>query len=180
VLGLALAGLAAFSGLANGVVHARPDAALAFVPLTLAGCLLGRRIAAGARPPAGAAEAACLAAAAAVLGVALNVAGVPYNKVLGTSSFIAIATAASALLVAVTARIEGVGGEFPPWLLAVGRNALTTWVLLHVLVYYPAWLVFPAWDRLGLPQGVAAAAAVLAGLCAATVVLARRGIRVAL
>jgi hypothetical protein len=62
----------------------------------------------------------------------------------------------------------------------IGRNALTTWVLLHVLVYYPAWLVFPEWQRLALPQGIVAACVTLVVLCQTTIVLGRRGIRVAL
>src|SRR5262249_13529230 len=40
-LGVALALLALFSGLANGIVHASPEAALAFVPLTLTGLFVG-------------------------------------------------------------------------------------------------------------------------------------------
>jgi hypothetical protein len=180
IAGVGLAGLALFSGLVNGIVHARPDAALAFVPLTLAGYLLGRRIAAGADPAAIAPDASMLAAVAGLGGVGLYVAGVPFNKVIGTSSFIALTTGASALLVAATARFEAAGGRFPAWLLVIGRNALTTWVLLHVLVYYPAWLVFPTWQRLALPQGMVAACVTLIALCQTTIVLGRRGIRVAL
>jgi len=67
-----------------------------------------------------------------------------------------------------------------PGLLTVGRNALTAWVLLHLLVYYPAWLVFPSWERLPLGEGLVAVAAIAAALCAGTAALARRGIRVAL
>jgi predicted acyltransferase len=175
-----LVGLALFSGPANGIVHARPDAALAFVPLTLAGYLLGRRIAAGAPPATIARDASVLAVVAGLGGVGLYVAGVPFNKLIGTSSFIALTTGASALLVAATARFESAGGRFPAWLLVIGRNALTTWVLLHVLVYYPAWLVFPTWQRLALPQGIVAACMTMIALCQTTIVLGRRGIRVAL
>jgi len=178
--GVILVGLALFSGIANGVVHARPDAALAFVPLTLAGYLLGRRITTGADPASVAREAGTLALIAGLAGGALFLGGVPFNKLIGTSSFIALTTGASALLVAATARFEAGGGRFPSWLLLIGRNALTTWVLLHVLVYYPAWLVFPTWQRLGLPQGIVAACTTLVVLCQTTIVLGRRGIRVAL
>jgi uncharacterized membrane protein YeiB len=180
IVGLSLVGLACFSGLANGIVHESPDAALAFVPLTLAGYLLGQRIAAGAAPATIARDASVLAVVAGLGGVGLYVAGVPFNKLTGTSSFIALTTGASALLVAATARFESAGGRFPAWLLVIGRNALTTWVLLHVLVYYPAWLVFPTWQRLALPQGIVAACMTLVALCQTTIVLGRRGIRVAL
>jgi hypothetical protein len=53
-------------------------------------------------------------------------------------------------------------------------------VLLHVLVYYPAWLVFPSWERLALAPGLASVAAITMLLCVTTLALARRGIRVAL
>lgn len=180
IVGVSLVGLALFSGLANGIVHARPDAALAFVPLTLTGYLLGRRIAGGADPAAIARDAGVLTVVAGLGGVGLYVAGVPFNKLIGSSSFIALTIGASALLVAATARFEAGGGRFPAWLLLIGRNALTTWVLLHVLVYYPAWLVFPMWQRLALPQGIVAACTTLVALCQTTIVLGRRGIRVAL
>jgi len=170
--------LALYSGFANGVVHARPDAALAFVPLTLVGVLVGELIATGWPADAVAAVAARVAAVAGVLGVALALAGVPFNKVLGTSSFVAVATAVAMVVLGAAARWEARGGVFPPWLLLVGRNALTAWVLLHVIVYYPAWIVFPSWDRLALAPGLLSVVATTAVLCAATVALGRRGIRV--
>src|SRR5438552_2475165 len=92
----------------------------------------------------------------------------------GTSSFVAVATAASAALLLATAGLEGAGVGFPAWLLAVGANALTAWVLQYVLVYYPAWLVFPAWQRLPLLRGMAAVLAALAALSALTIILGRR------
>jgi len=175
---IALGLLALYSGFANGVVHARPDAALAFVPLTLVGALVGELIAGGWPAEAVAAVAARIAAVAGVLGVGLALAGIPFNKVLGTSSFVAVATAVAMAVLAAAARWEARGGAFPPWLLLVGRNALTAWVLLHVVVYYPAWIVFPAWDRLALAPGLLSVIATTAALCAATVALGRRGIRV--
>jgi len=72
-----------------------------------------------------------------------------------------------------TARVR-----YPSWLLAVGSNALTAWVLQYVLVYYPAWLVFPSWRRLPFALGMFAAGAALAALSALTVALGRRGIRI--
>jgi len=170
--------LGLYSGIANGEVHARPDAALAFVPLTLVGGLLGESIAAGVPADAIAETATGVAAVAAAVGLALAAAGIPFNKVLGTSSFVAIATAVATALLAAAARWEARGGRFPAWLLLVGRNALTAWVLLHVLVYYPAWIAFPAWDRLGLAPGLVSVAVTTVALCATTVGLGRRGIRV--
>src|SRR5437773_1040322 len=86
--------------------------------------------------------------------------------------------AALALGLLATAGLEGAGVHFPAWLLAVGANALTAWVLQYVLVYYPAWLVFPAWQRLPLLRGMAAVLAALAALSALTIALGRRGIRI--
>src|SRR5437870_12819592 len=47
-LGVAVALLGAFSGTLNGEVHGSPIAALAFVPLTLGGLLVGRALPQGA------------------------------------------------------------------------------------------------------------------------------------
>jgi hypothetical protein len=86
----------------------------------------------------------------------------------------------SALLVAATARFESAGGRFPAWLLVIGRNALTTWVLLHVLVYYPAWLVFPNGSVSRCRRDRRGVCMTLVALCQTTILLGRRGIRVAL
>ena len=176
----ALVLLAAFSGAANGVVHATPQAALAFVPLTLAGLWLGRRIAAGTPPDAIAREATAFAVVGLVVAALLYAAGIPFNKMLGTSSFVVMAMGVAALTLAASAALEASGREFPRWLLLVGRNALTTWVLLHVLVYYPAWIVFPSWAQLALVPGLVAVAAGTSALCALTVALGRRGVAVRL
>jgi len=107
------------------------------------------------------------AAAAAVAGVgwsaAAQLAGVPFNKALGTSSFVAIATAASAALLLATAALERAGVAFPDWLVAVGANALTAWVLQYLLVYYPAWLVFWGGGASRSCPGMAAVVAALRG-----------------
>src|SRR5437879_1170977 len=76
------------------------------------------------------------------------------------------------------AALEERGLPFPGWLLAVGSNALTAWVLQYVLVYYPAWIVFWSWRRLPLLPGMAAVLATLAVLSALTIALGRRGIRI--
>jgi len=177
--GVALVLLGVFSGPANGVVHASPTAALAFVPLTLAGALVGRTLDFGS-PALLPARARRVAAAAMALAVGFFAAGVPFNKVLGTSSFVALATAVSAATLAATASIEAAGWRFPSWLLLIGRHALTAWVMLHVVVYYPAWLVFPTWERLGALPGAAAVLGTTAALSASTIGLGKRGFRIPL
>jgi hypothetical protein len=179
-VGVAVALLGAFSGAANGVVHASPLASLAFVPLTLLGHVLGERIAAGAEPRQVARDALAAAGAAAALALVARAEGVPFNKVLGTASFVALAAAAGAGLLALAAAREAAGRAMPPWLLAVGRSALTAWVLLHALVYYPAWLLLPGWERLPLAPGMAAVAGGTAMLCGLAVSLGRGGVRVPL
>lgn len=177
---IALGLLSVFVAGAPGEVHGGPLPALAFVPLTLAGLLVGRGARSGSRPGDLARRAGAVAVVGFGLAAGTYVAGVPFNKILGTSSFVAFsgATAAVALLVTRAAELGGV--RFPAWLLVVGGNALTTWVLQYVLVYYPAWLVFPAWHRLGLVPGMAAVAGTLMALSGLTVALGRRGIRIPL
>jgi predicted acyltransferase len=179
---LAVAGalLACYSGAANGMVHARPDAALAFVPLTIVGTIIGDAVAGGAPSEHVAGLGVRTGALALATALALHAEGVPFNKLVGSSSFVAFAAATGLAVVAIGAAWESSGRAFPRWLLAIGRNALTTWVLLNVLVYYPAWLVFPSWDRLALAPGLASVAVVTTVLCATTLALARRGIRVSL
>ncbi len=178
VIALALGLLALFFRGASGEVHHGPVAALAFVPLTLAGLLVGRGLTAGAPRRAFLARAAVVAAAAVACAAAARGVGVPFNKTIGTSSFVAIATAASVAFLLATAALEERGLPFPGWLLAVGSNALTAWVLQYVLVYYPAWIVFWSWRRLPLLRGMAAVLATLAVLSALTIALGRRGIRI--
>ena len=178
VAALALGLLALFFRGAPGEVHHNPLAALAFAPLTLAGLLVGRGLVGGAPPRRLIGRATAVAVTGLGWTVVAQLAGVPFNKTVGTSSFVAVATAASAALLLATAGLEGAGVHFPAWLLAVGANALTAWVLQYVLVYYPAWLVFPAWQRLPLFRGMAAVLAALAALSALTIILARRGIRI--
>ena len=178
VAALALGLVALFFRGARGEVHLHPIAALTFVPLTLAGLLVGRGLGTGL--PEGRFITRGVAVAVAGLGLAAlaTTAGIPFNKVVGTSSFVALATAASATLLLATAALERAGVGFAPWLLAVGANALTAWVLQYVLVYYPAWIVFPAWPRLPLLPGMAAVVVALAALSALSIALGRRGIRI--
>jgi len=175
---VALALLAVFSGPMNGEVHHSPVAALAFVPLTLAGLLVGRGLRAGRSRGDFMQRSALVAAAGLIVAAVAHGAGVPFNKILGTSSFVAVAIAVAAVLLLATAALEELGVQFPSWLLAVGGNALTAWVLQYVLVYYPAWLVFPTWRRLALFPGMAVTLAALATLSGVTIALSRRGLRI--
>ena len=177
VVALGLLGL--FSGPANGIVHEQPLAALAFAPLTLAGVLVGRTLGpdGDARSLLTSARAVC--AAALVVAAAFFAAGVPFDKTLGTSSFVLLATAVSATLMYLTAALE-IRGWTPTWIVAIGRNALTAWVTLYVVVYYPAWLVFPSWHRLALAPGLVAVLATTALLSQGAVALGRRGVRIPL
>jgi len=172
--------LALFSGAANGEVHRSPLAAFAFVPLTLAGLVVGRGLLAGRPRPGFVRRAVVVAAAGVAFAAVARGAGVPFNKVLGTSSFVALASAVSSLLLLAISALEAAGMVFPSWLLALGSNALMAWVLMYVLVYYPAWLAFPAWGQLPFVPGLAVVVATLVTLSALTVRLARRGIRIPL
>ncbi|HET6319379.1 MAG TPA: hypothetical protein VFG86_23220, partial [Chloroflexota bacterium] len=96
------------------------------------------------------------------------------------SSFVALATGMSAAALGATAWLEAAGTGFPAWLLGLGRNALTIWVMLYVLVYYPAWLIVPTWHRLAFWPGGVAVLGATAALCAGSAALGRRGIRIAL
>lgn len=172
--------LGVFGSGGNGEVHHSPIAALAFVPLTLAGLLVGRGLLKADSRRRFVVRAAAVATAGFLLAGAARFGGIPFNKVVGTCSFVALASGVSAALLLTTAGLEMAGVRFPPWLLAVGSNALMAWVLQYVLVYYPAWLVFPQWHRLKLVPGLAATLAALLGLSGMTVALARRGIRIPL
>lgn len=170
--GVALAFLAVFHAGAPGEVHGGPLAALAFVPLTLAGLVVGRGCVGGRGTHVQ--RALFVVAVGSVLAAGTRAAGVPFNKVVGTSSFVALsaAVAGATLLLA-----QAMDRWMPHWLRVLGANALTAWVLLYVLVYYPAWLAFPDWRRLALPSGIMAVAAASAALTGLTVGLGRRGIR---
>src|SRR5207244_2340949 len=87
---------------------------------------------------------ALLGVGAGALAAVFYVAGIPFNKTLGTSSFVALAAGMSAAALAGTALVESLGVRLPDWLRAVGANALTAWVLQYVLVYYPALIAFQA------------------------------------
>src|SRR5436309_5957406 len=142
VAGCAFGLLGIFSGAANGEVHHNPIAALAFIPLTLAGMLVGRGLRKGGGRRSFVRRSVAVAAGGLAIAATTYAAGVPFNKVLGTSSFVALATTVSALLLLAFAALEGIGGRYPAWFLAIGSNALMAWVLQYILVFYPAWLAF--------------------------------------
>ncbi len=172
--------LVLYSGFANGDVHHDPIAALAFVPLTLGGVLVGRGLTTAEPRAAFIKRAAIISAVSATLAWIARAAGVPFNKVQGTSSFVALAMAMSSILLLFACGRDRRQPRFPNWLLILGSNALTAWVLQYVLVYYPAWLLFPSWRRLKLLPGLAAAALAVALLSALTVSLGKRNIRIPL
>ena len=178
VAAVALLLLGLFSGPANGEVHGSVLAAFAFVPLTLAGLLIGRGLVGGHARRGFVGRALVVAATGVVFAAIGHVAGVPFNKVVGTSTFVALASSVAALLLLATSTLEATGMVFPGWLLALGSNALMAWVLQYALVYYPAWLVFPDWRRLPLVPGLGVAFAALVALSAVTIRLGRRGIRI--
>ena len=180
IVAIALGLLGMFSGTWNGEVHHDPIAALAFVPLTLAGLLIGRGL--DGRAPLAECMRRCLLVAltGAALAAVLRGVGIPFNKLTGSSSFVALATAVAAAVLGAAAGIEALLGALPGWVAEVGRNALTAWVLQYVLVFYPAWIVFPGWRRLALSTGVVVVGATATFLSALAVALGRRGIRIPL
>jgi uncharacterized membrane protein len=180
MVAVAAAILVLYSGFANGEVHHDPIAALAFVPLTLGGVLVGRGLASAQPRAAFIRRAAIVGAVSATLAWVARAAGIPFNKVHGTSSFVLLAGAMSSILLLFACGRESKRPHFPNWLLVLGSNALTAWVLQYILVYYPAWLLFPSWRRLRLYPGLAAAALAVALLSALTVFLGKRNIRIPL
>ncbi len=179
VVAASLALLAVFVTGSSGEVHGGPFAAFAFVPLTLLGLVAGRALVRMPRD-AFAVWASRLGAGAFALALVLAAGGVPFNKLHGSSSFVALAAGAAMAVLAATAAAEEAPRGHPRWLLSVGRNALTAWVTLYVFVYYPAWIVVPTWHRLTPTAGVLAVALVTGAICTSTVALGRRGIRVPL
>ena len=175
---LSLGLLALFSGAWNGEVHRGPLAALAFVPLTLGGVLVGRGLETPTPRRTCAIRSILLALASGALAVVFFRAGVPFNKLIGTSSFVALAVAVSAAALGGLAAVEELRVVFPNWLVAVGQYALNAWVLQYVLVFYPAWLLFPGWRRLTFRVGLVVVVAATSTVAALAVVLGRRGFRV--
>jgi predicted acyltransferase len=166
-------------GPGNNEVHRSLLDCLPFLPITLVGYVIGRPLAHG---DVAAFDRRSLAAAygCMALAIVLRAAGIPFNKVTGSSSFVAVALSASATLVAALHRLEARGWRFSHVLTGLGANALTAWVLQYLLIYYPVELVIGGPVALSEVSGLIAVAAGIAALTAATLALARAGIRVPL
>jgi predicted acyltransferase len=177
IVAVALFVTATHYGPGNNEVHRSLLDCLPFVPITLFGYVVGRPLAQG-DVVAYERRAITVALGALAFAVALRVAGVPFNKVTGSSSFVLLATAASATLIAALSRLEARGRRFPDALARLGANALTAWVLQYVLVYYPVMFVIGRPPALPELDGLVAVVLCVVALAAATVALARRGIRV--
>jgi predicted acyltransferase len=177
ILGLAAIITATYYGPGNNQVHRSLFDCVPFLALTLLGYVVGRPLATRDRARYER-RAIALALACLVLALVLRGAGVPFNKVTGSSSFVLLASAASATLIAALSRLETRGWRFSDALVQLGASALTAWVLQYLLVYYPIDLFVG--HALALPEGGGLFAVVLCVvvISAVTVVLARRGIRV--
>jgi predicted acyltransferase len=175
-LGVAALILATHYGPGNNAVHRSAVDCLPFLSLTLLGLVVGRPLAEGDRPRfrrrALIAAGSCL-----TLAIALRLLGVPFNKVTGTSSFVALAGGVGSTLMVALESFDARGLPAPRPLAALGANALTAWVLQYLLVFYPVSYAFALPDfsvagNLGLVVATAGA------LMTLTLALARRGIRI--
>ena len=177
ILAVAALVTATHYGPGNNEVHRSLRDCLPFVPITLLGYVVGRPLASRALA---AFERRAVAAAlgALVLALLLHAAGIPFNKLTGSSSFVLIASAASASLLGALSRLEERGWQFADRLVRLGGSALTAWVLQYVLVYYPIAFVLGRPPELSETTGMVAVMACVVVLCGATLALARRGIRV--
>jgi predicted acyltransferase len=178
VLLIAVAITATHYGPGNNEVHRSLADCLPFLSITLLGYIVGRPLAAR-DVQRYERRAVVIALGCLVVAVGLRLGGVPFNKVTGSSSFVLLASAASATLIAALSRLEARGWRYSNALVGIGANALTAWVLLYVVIYYPLDLVLggqpPALPEL---SGLVAVALCVAALAALTLALARRGIRV--
>ncbi len=177
VLALAAVITATHYGPHNEEVHQSLIGCLPFLPITLMGYVVGRPLAGG---DVARFEWRAIAAALGSLALALvlHALGIPFNKVTGSSSFVLVAITASATLVAGLSRFEARGRRFPDALVRLGSSALTAWVLLYVLVYYPVHL--GVGHELALPEasGMVLVVLCVVALSVVTLALARRGIRI--
>jgi len=177
ILGAAAVITATYYGPGNNAVHRSLTDCVPFLAITLVGYVVGHPLA--ARDRAGyERRAVTIALVCLVLSLLLRVGGVPFNKVIGTSSFVLLASAASATLIAALSRLERRGWHFSDVLVRLGASALTAWVLQYLLVYYPIDLFVG--HALALPEmsGLVAVVLCVVALSGLTLALARRGIRV--
>jgi predicted acyltransferase len=175
-LGVAALIVVTHYGPGNNAVHRSAVDCMPFLALTLLGLVIGRPLASGDR--AGFRRRALLAAAGCLaLAVGLRLAGIPFNKVTGTSSFVALAASVGATLLAGLETLDAHGIDMPRPLSILGANALTAWVLQYVLVFYPVtYAITPPDLSVGANLGMVVLVAI--GLMATTLALARRGIRI--
>ena len=177
VLVIAAVITATYYGPGNNAVHRSLTDCVPFLALTLVGYVVGHPLAARHRV-AYERRAVAIALTCLTISLLLRLGGVPFNKVTGTSSFVLLASAASATLIAALSALERRGWRFSDVLVRLGASALTAWVLQYLLVYYPIDLLVG--QPLALPEASGLVAVVLCvfALSAITLALARRGIRV--
>ena len=175
-LGVAALIVVTHYGPGNNAVHRSAVDCMPFLALTLLGLVIGRPLASGDR--AGFRRRALLAAAGCLaLAVGLRLAGIPFNKVTGTSSFVALAASVGATLLAGLETLDAHGIDMPRPVSILGANALTAWVLQYVLVFYPVTYAITPPD-LSVAANLGMVVLVAIGLMATTLALARRGIRI--
>jgi predicted acyltransferase len=177
-LALAVAGviLVTHYGPGNNAVHRSAVDCMPFLSLTLLGLVIGRPLATGDRSRfrrrAMIAAGICLA-----LALGLRLWGIPFNKVTGSGSFVALAGAVGATLLAALETFDAEGFGAPRLVSLLGANALTAWVLQYVLVFYPVTYAVSPPD-ISVAANLAMVVLVATALTAVTLALARRGIRI--
>jgi uncharacterized membrane protein len=174
-LGAAALILATHYGPGNNAVHRSAVDCLPFLSLTLLGLVIGRPLATGDRARfrrrAMIAAMGCL-----TLALGLRLAGIPFNKVTGTGSFVALAAGVGSTLLVAFEAFDANGLAMPRPLSLLGANALTAWVLQYLLVFYPFTYALSPPD-LSVAANLGVVVLVAAGLTVLTLALARRGIR---
>jgi len=174
-LGVAALILVTHYGPGNNAVHRSAVDCLPFLSLTLLGLVIGRPLAEGDR--ARFRRRALIAAGSCLtLALALRLEGIPFNKVTGTGSFVALAGAVGSTLLAALESFDASGLPTPRPLALLGANALTVWVLQYVLVFYPVTYAVAPPD-LSLVANLGLVVLTATALTALTLALARRGIR---
>jgi len=175
-LGVAALILATHYGPGNNAVHRSAVDCMPFLSLTLLGLVVGRPLAAGDR--VGFRRRALIAGVTCLtLALGLRLAGIPFNKVTGTSSFIALAGGVGSTLMIALESFDASGLQVPRSLTILGANALTAWVLQYVLVFYPVTYAVTPPD-LSEAFNLGLVVVVTGLLTTLTLALARRGIRV--
>lgn len=178
---VAVAGLiiAVYHGPGNEIVHDAPRNCIPFVPLTLLGMFVARPLV-HRRFVSFRDRAIAVAAVSFTAAAVLRAAGIPYDKITGTGSFVLFAAGTSAGMLAILYQLEARNVPFDPRLVALGVNALTLWVLQYVVVFYPVRLAVGFDPFLSEAPGLIAVAAAAIAVCWMTLRLARLGFRIPL